>query len=1171
MPKILTTDRPTREMAAEAIKAIIDADDPPTLFARDDDNVLITRDGEQLRIMDKALVKRLGEDCADWKKNKSGGTVPCAMPDHVADHMLSHAPWNGLPKLARMIRSPVILPDARVLDRTGYDPDTGLYLALEPGFTLPPIETDPSEDDMMSSFRLIDSYQDEFVYATPADKANGLVMQVSHLMRSFIGERALLPMFALDAPMRSTGKTTLGQTCGWLALGTEPAVAGQIAKDEEWAKQIASTLKHEVEILMFDNLDVRLDDPTLAAVLTTEGKWAGRLLGGNDLVNARNKTTFIVTGNNLEVGPDLQRRVIYIRLDANMADPSRRQFKRTDFRGAMLAARPRLLAAFFTWVRRWLQLGSPVQGAPVMASYNPFVRAAHGLLSLVGVDSFLGNLGSFRDAQDADGATWARWLAEWFRLWGSEQQETGGLARTLDNPQDDQRVFSEIRPSELAVYSDVDRKKLPVTLGYVLKKRIDQIYGGLKLIRGTVKDGYTRWRVIPVEPIEADSPPSSPPPPETKVSPSEVGVVGEVGSGTGSGAVQGNFDEILARVGYTQSPTTPTTPTENKAPERARVTRASREARKWTPSAFSRATRARVGALFSLDTETTGLLWWHEDRIRLVTFAWEDGVIWADVWETPEALEDLKQALAELEGPLAMHNAAFDLGMLSREGIPAPARIFDTMLASQLLDSGGDERPAAGLDDLAKRYFDLEMDKTLQGPEHWLGELTERHVDYACLDAGVTHDLAVRLMTEVATNDLAVALEIEHGFVPFMMALHANGLPLDQIAWLSLEQHAGEEKLRLGEQLAELYGKEPPEKWTQKGWLEEYLQEHGLVREWTTSGKPSTRKAALQEVASDPLIATYLAWKPNATRTSGWGSEYLRKNLAPDRKLHGDYRQLGTRTGRLSCDKPNMQNIPKGPHRQAIHPGDGRCFVKADYSQLQLVIIADETRDPIMLAAYDPAVPHKQRPDLHTITARNVLGLHIPRDERVTGAHRTVSKNINFGLCYGMGWGKLAGMIERETGQPCDENEAKLRKYKYFQTYDGVKHWHGLGKHLSSRGRAYDDDEYPNPIDLRSPSGRRRSGVWKFGQKVNSPIQMREADGVKTGLALLLPRLQAFNDARPVMMIHDEVIVECDIAEAEQVKAVVELALEEGMNRWLKYTTATVEAEIVKNYAGDAL
>lgn len=349
-------------MANEAIQGIIDANDPPTLFARTDDNVQISRNGGRLRIMDKALATHLGEHCCDWIASRQKGTVACKMPTHVADDMLAQAPWEDLPPLVRMIHSPVILPDARVLDRTGYDADTGLYLVLAPGFQLPPMPDDPTEDDMMSAYRLLDSYSDEFIFASPADRANALVMQTSHLMRSFIGEQALLPLFALDAPMRATGKTTLGQTCGWLALGTEPMVAGQITRDEEWGKQIASTLLHETEILMFDNLDVPLSDPTLAALLTTEGIWGGRLLGGNNLVNARNKTTFIVTGNNLEVGPDLQRRTVYIRMDANMADPSRRQFRRTDFRGAMLAARPRLLAAFFTWVRRWLQLGSPVSG-----------------------------------------------------------------------------------------------------------------------------------------------------------------------------------------------------------------------------------------------------------------------------------------------------------------------------------------------------------------------------------------------------------------------------------------------------------------------------------------------------------------------------------------------------------------------------------------------------------------------------------------------------------------------------------------------------------------------------------------------------------------------------------------------------------------------------------------
>jgi DNA polymerase-1 len=1159
---ILTNDRRTRDMSRDAIGAICADNDPPTLFARADDNLHITRWGERIQPMDKALVTHLGEEHCNWLVSRKNGAVPTRMPPHVADDMLTRAPWEDLPLLKRLVRSPIILPDARILDRSGYDAATGMYLALPSGFALPPIPADPTEDDTQRASALLRSYLDEFVFATLADAANAFALFIGHLLRSVIGDNALLPMFAIDAPIQSTGKTALANAAGVLALGSEPMIASEIKDSDEWRKQLASSLLAETEVMLFDNLEVPLSDPTLAAVLTSEGMWGGRILGTNSLVNARNQTTFIVTGNNLQVGPDLRRRVVYIRMDTNMPDPSRRVFRRADFLGTLKSARPRLLAALFTWIRRWLQQGSPTQGAPILASYNPFIRAAHGLLSMVGVDQLLGNLTSFRADQDQDTLAWERWLGEWYRLWGADPQTTGDLAAALNSFQGDYSAFSDLRPSELLTYSDVDRKKLSVSLGFVLKKNQDRIYGGLKLTLGTIRDGNRRWRVVPLDRVDDPESPSTPPA-------DSVPVVPEVPSASGSPAPVYEITEIRYTRGVGETGTTGTTGTEIEPSAGARAHARGARNRRWTLSAFSRATRAPAVSVVSLDTETTGLRWWADARMRLVTLATADEVIWADTWAQPEALEDLRVALAT-GVTVAMHNSGFDLGVLGASGVGQPAAIFDTMLASQLLDAGGEERQGQSLEALAERYLGVALDKSYQRSD-WSGDLSPEQIEYACQDARVTCDLAMILRQRIQDEGLTEALEIEHGFVPFMIALQAGGLAVDQVRWLSLEQHVIEQRLRLETSLAELYAGTPPERWTAKGWLEEYMVEHGLVTEYTSQGKPSLSKTALEAAQHDPLIAAYTAWKPFEKRGSTWGTKFLKDNLAEDGRFHGEYRQLGTRTGRLSCDRPNLQNIPHGGYREALRPPDGRCFVKADYSQLQLVIIADESLDPIMCAAYDPRLPHAERPDLHTITARAVLGMHIPDGERVKGVARVVAKGINFGLCYGLGAQRLADIITRESGVPCSLEVAQEHKRRYFQTYSGVAHWHGLSKHRSTRGRTHEDEDFPNPIDVRSPSGRRRSAVWEFQKKVNSPIQMREADGVKCGLALLLPRLAQFHDARPSMMIHDEVLVECDVAEAQEVARVVASSLEEGMNRWLKHTTATVEVDIVQDYAGTSL
>ena len=1185
-PKIVTSLYQVPEMADKVRAAIEDINQPSRIFSRSEDMVRVVAGGDGrllVRGFDAGSIKAEAEKAIVWRKPRTGGDVPSRVPTEVVDFLVHAEPiWPELPFLRRLVHAPVILPDARILSISGYDPGTQLFLALDPGFALPPVPDDPTEDDLMRASSYVQSYLDEFVFAEPADAANALGMFIGHLLRPLLGEEALLPMFDIDAPTQATGKTALANATGVLALGAAPKLVPEIKDADEMRKQITSMLVGENELMLFDNLTQKLDDASLAAALTGEGMWGGRLLGTNNLANARANTTFIATGNNLEIGPDLRRRSVYIRMDANMADPSQRRFRRADFLGMLRDARPRLLAALFTWIRRWLQHGSPSAGAPIMVGYNPFVRAVHGLLSLVGREQWLGNLHNFRQNQDPETAVWGRWLAEWHRLWASEPVPSAELAKALnDQGNATYQAFGDLRPDDLATYTQIDREKLATTLGHVLGRQVDRVFDEFKLMRATRADGIRRWRVVPLDRVE---------PPESPESPSTEPDAGAHAHEERSALIQSQEPPVTEDV-YTanaQVSLVPIVSIDSRSRpaigKSAYVRDKDTNGTNGTNDTEIEAVRVRarqaiaeqdllVLKMTSLDTETTGLKTWQGAYVRLVAMDSGDKNTLVDVQHLRRGeRKRLVDFLRDEHGSLIpMHNARFDLTMLTTADLPMPPlhRVFDTMLAAQLLDASAGVSGKYGLDDLALRYLGETMDKTLQVSD-WSGELTDEQRAYARKDAEVTRRLALVLEREIRLAGMDQVLAIETEFLAFMVELELHGgLPVDVVAWMAQQEQLEDERLVLEARLAAVYQGQKPKRWSARTWLQNYIREQGYTTGLTADGKPQISAPALEEYASDPLIAAYLAWKKLDTRSNGWGQEYLDANVAADNCFHGDYRQLGTRTGRLSCSRPNLQQIPRvGGLREAIHPPEGRCFIKADYSQLQLVIVADESKDQVMCQAYDPEVAHKDRPDLHTITARSVLGLKVPEGEKIKGAQRVICKNINFGLCYGMGAARLAGIIERETGQECDIEIAKLQRYRYFQTYSGVAHWHGLGKHRSSRGRTHEDEEYPNPIEIRTPAGRRRTNVVDFTQKVNSPIQMREADGVKTGLALLVPRLKAFHDARPVMMIHDEVIVECDLAEARQVRETIERALEEGMNRWLRYTTATVEADVVRDYAG---
>jgi DNA polymerase-1 len=182
--------------------------------------------------------------------------------------------------------------------------------------------------------------------------------------------------------------------------------------------------------------------------------------------------------------------------------------------------------------------------------------------------------------------------------------------------------------------------------------------------------------------------------------------------------------------------------------------------------------------------------------------------------------------------------------------------------------------------------------------------------------------------------------------------------------------------------------------------------------------------------------------------------------------------------------------------------------VKADYSQIELRIAAKITKDPKMLAAYRDGV------DLHTLTARTLLG----KDE-VAKADRQLAKAINFGLLYGMGAKNLRVYAKSNYGVTLTEDEAAAHRETFFATYTGLRNWH----------RRQKDGE----IDTRTILGRRRLGVKHFSEKLNTPVQGSGADGLKAALANLWYRQDECPGAFPVLIVHDEIVVECDAGKQE--------------------------------------
>jgi DNA polymerase-1 len=247
----------------------------------------------------------------------------------------------------------------------------------------------------------------------------------------------------------------------------------------------------------------------------------------------------------------------------------------------------------------------------------------------------------------------------------------------------------------------------------------------------------------------------------------------------------------------------------------------------------------------------------------------------------------------------------------------------------------------------------------------------------------------------------------------------------------------------------------------------------------------------------------------------------------------------------MACSKPNLQNLPRrADYRRCFMAPPGRVLVKADYSQVELRIAAKVSGDRNMLAAY------RDGQDLHALTARQVLGV-----QEVTKDQRQLAKALNFGLLYGMGAPRFREYAQTNYGVKLTPAQAAEYREAFFRAYPGLRRWH----------RSVPD----KPVETRTLAGRRRLEVAKFTEKLNTPVQGSGADGLKLALALLWERREQVAGAFPVLVVHDEIVVECDQGQAEDVLEWLKGAMIDAMRDWLDPVPVEVEVKVAPTWGGE--
>ncbi len=528
-------------------------------------------------------------------------------------------------------------------------------------------------------------------------------------------------------------------------------------------------------------------------------------------------------------------------------------------------------------------------------------------------------------------------------------------------------------------------------------------------------------------------------------------------------------------------------------------------------------------------------------------------------------LEAIRPALTNPAIPKVAHNAKFDCMILERYGIDvAPVR-FDTMIAEWLTDPATKHK---GLKDLARHRLGAEMTDI----ENLIGrgktQVTfaqvpiETAAPYGAADADMTLRLLPLLQREVEEKGLTKLNDLEMALMPVIAAMERAGVRIDVDFFRHMSQDLAAALLRLEQIIYEIAGEPFNINSTQQ--LSDILfKKLQLPREGLkkiASGHYSTAADVLEGLkASDStgIIAAILEHRELGKLKSTYTDALpLLINPATGR-LHTSFSQIGAVTGRLASSNPNLQNIPiRSEVGQQLRRGfvtePGWLFLSADYSQVELRILAHITHDETLVSAF------REDLDIHTATAAAIYGIPL---ESVTKNQRRFAKTINFGLIYGMGAFRLA----RETGLTLGEAEKYV--VKYFDQLPGVERYLQETKHMA-RTKGYVETLFGRrryfPVFKSSMGDANRQATQRAEREaINHPIQGTAADIIKYAMIRLHDELTARYRARLLLQVHDELLLEVPQEEIEEVR---ELVIDVMTNAFELDVPLKVEVETGNNW-----
>jgi DNA polymerase-1 len=544
---------------------------------------------------------------------------------------------------------------------------------------------------------------------------------------------------------------------------------------------------------------------------------------------------------------------------------------------------------------------------------------------------------------------------------------------------------------------------------------------------------------------------------------------------------------------------------------------------------------------FVFDTETTNIDVYAAELVGL-SFAIKAHEAWympmPDDHEECQKKLELLRPLFEDENMMKIgQNLKYDISILEQYGIVVKGKMLDTMLAHYLLEP----EQRHNMDYLAEVYLNYitipiedligkgRQQKTMREVP------TDLVKEYAAEDADITLQLYEKLLPLLKESGVEkLFYEIEMPLVPVLSRMEANGVKIDTENLKQISEEFGKEIHKVEEEIYTLAG--TPFNIASPKQLGEILFEKLKIDEKakkTKTGQYATGEEVLQKLLHKHAIVQKILDYRSLTKLKSTYLDALPALVNPkDSLIHTSYNQAVTATGRLSSNNPNLQNIPvrtaqgREIRRAFVPRSEAYTLLAADYSQIELRIIAHLSQDPAMVSDFN--LGH----DIHAATAAKVF--HVPM-EQVTKEQRSRAKAVNFGIIYGMSAFGLAERMELSRSEAADIIK------KYFEEYAGIKEYMNRSIALAKE-RGFAETILGRRRYLRDINSS-NSVVRGFAERnaINAPIQGSSADMIKIAMIGIHEELQKLKMlSKMILQVHDELVFDAHRDELNELKAIVE-------------------------------